>query len=220
VTPASDPERTDVLTQIFIGKRFGVISELETGSDGSIYSVDQAGGKIYRIFFDAERGLIVTSAKVPTKISVSAKKPVVSKPIRVNILNTGAVNERIDSHQELEAFLGLEILPTGAPANCAAPTFDVIDPKYVSPPYSYPIGIKAGDGKLAVDVAVNWACANGPGDPNPVAGVPDFDTSIHLNPEAIGIPAPVSECPRPAVGDDPGCGPKGNGPFVTDIIEK
>ena len=220
VTPASDPARPDDLTQIFIGKRFGVISELETGSDGSIYSVDQAGGKIYRIFFDAVRGLVVTSAKVPTKISVSAKKPVVSKPIRVNIVNTGEVNERIDSHQELNDFLGLEILPTGAPSNCAPPTFDAVDPKYVSPPYSYPIGIKAGGGKLAIDVAVDWSCANGPSDPNPVAGVPDFETQIHLNPAAIGIPAPMSDCPRDATPTVPACGPKGGGAFVTDIIEK
>jgi hypothetical protein len=103
----------------------------------------------------------------------------------------------------------------------APPAFDAVDPKYVSPPYSYPIGIKAGGGKLAIDVNVQWTCDNAPADPNPVAGAPDFDTVIHLNPGAIGIPAPMSDCPRPAVGSDPGCGPKGGGDFfVTDIIEK
>ncbi len=224
IPPRPEP---DDLKEIWIGKRFGVISELEEGADGSIYSVDQDGGKIYRVFFNAARDLEVVSAKVPTKISISAKKPVVSKVVRVNIVNHGDVSERIDSHQELNAFLGLEIVGV-PPANCAPPAFDAVDPKYVSPPYSYPIGIKNNGGKLAIDIEVQWTCQNGPGDPAPVAGVPDFETRFHLDPTAIGVPEPVggaeaydNECPRAPLGDDPGCGPKGGGDaFVTDIIEK
>ena len=125
--------------------------------------------------------------------------------LRVTVVNHGEVPERIESHQELVDFLGVEI--TGrAPTNCATPEFDAVDPKYVLPPYDYPIGIKAEGGKLTIEVSVQWACENGDG-PTPVAGVPDFDVGFHLNPSAIGVPDE-----EPANDDF--------GPIVTDIIEK
>ena len=228
-TPDVDEERPeDDLKDIWIAERFGRISELETGSDGSIYVVDEqsGNGRVHRVFFDALRDLAVVSVKAPTKISLSAKKPVVSKSIKVNLVNNGEVSERIESHQELKDFLGVEIAGQ-PPANCATPDFDPVDPKYVLPPYSYPIGIKASGGKLSIEVSVQWTCNNGPGDPVPVSGEIDFDTTLHLNPAAIGVPeldepefSYNNNCPRAPLGDDPGCGPKGGGDIVTDIIEK
>lgn len=194
----------DALTDIVIGEGYDPISELEAGVDGSIYVVQESGA-IDRVFFDARRDLAAVGLKGPKKISLSAKKPVVSKSLRVTVVNNGEVPERIDNHTELVAFLGVEITPVG-PASCLTPEFDAVDPKYVLPPYSYPIGIKAEGGKLTIEVSVEWECDNGDL-PAPVAGVPDFETSMHLNPLAIGVP---DEDPA---NDD-------FGPIVTDIIEK
>jgi glucose/arabinose dehydrogenase len=221
--PTADPPRVaDDLKDIWIAEGFHAIVDVEEDSDGAIWVVQEDGG-LHRVFFDADRDIAIQSVKAPAKISISAKKMVVSKSIRLTLLNFGEVAERIDSHDDLMRLLGMQITPIG-PASCAPLDFDVIDPKYVSPPYSYPIGMRPKNGKLTLEVSVEWTCDNG-ANPAPVAGEFDFDTQIHLDPAAIGVPElPAAEanndCPRPAVGNDPGCGGKGGGPIVTDVIEK
>ena len=215
--PNVDPPRpADDLKDVLIATGFAAISALATGVDGSIYVAD-ASGSVWRVFFDAQRDLAVVSVKAPAKISTSAKKPVVSKSIRITVVNNGEVSERIDSHQELMNFLGVTITPTGSSSCTNTLSFDAIDPKYVSPPYSYPIGIKDSGGKLVIDVSVQWTCSPS------AAGMPDFETTVHLNPLAIGVVDTHPEndvCFRPPSGTDPGCGAKKGGPIVTDVIQK
>jgi hypothetical protein len=195
--------------------------------------VDQTAGAIYRVFYDAKRDLAVLSVKAPKKISLSAKKPIVTKAIQVTLVNRGEVAERIKSHAELEALLGLQIT---SPTGCAVPTVTVVDPKYALPPYPYIIGIAPNGGRLSIDVSVQWACAS-PGD----VGANNFETSVSLDLEAIGVvevaeakadnvcprdPEPEPDPPDPeADPPDPGCGAKLpdktlGGPIVTDITIK
>jgi hypothetical protein len=113
------------------------------------------------------------------------------------------------------SLLGLEIsgLP---PANCAAPTATLIDPKFVLPPFPYIIGLKP-KGKLKLSIDVEWECAS----PSP-QGTFDFETRFDLNGAVIGIfdENPDNDvCPRAASGDDKGCGKKG-APLQTDLIQK
>jgi glucose/arabinose dehydrogenase len=221
-TPDVDESLPDDLTQILIATGFGAISDLETGIDGSLYVVDQEHGTVRHIFYDAIRDLAVQSVKAPTKISLSAKKPVVSKSIKVTLTNPGEVAERIlgtneaSLQAELEDLLGLEIT---SPTGCAAPTTNVVVPKYARDPYPPVIGIAPG-GRLSLEVKVDWTCAS----PSP-AGVADFETTVTLDMNAIGI-IELDEnkadnvCPRAATGDDPGCGAKGGGDILTDVIQK
>jgi glucose/arabinose dehydrogenase len=224
MTPEDESGPADELTQILIADGFGTISDLEAGVDGSLYVVDQTNGSIHRIFYDALRDLAVASIKAPKKITLSAKKPVVSKQLKLTLENRGEVAERIQSREELTNLLGLEIT---SPTGCAAPTATVVDPKYALPPYPYLIGIAPG-GRLSLQVAVEWTCAS----PSP-AGVADFEVSLSLDMEAIGIvetdDGSDNLCPRPpapmADPPDPGCGAKQpdgtlGGPVATDLILK
>jgi glucose/arabinose dehydrogenase len=213
----------DDLTQIVVGEGFGTISDVETGLDGSLYVLGtdpeapdpSSAGAIHRVFRDALRDLAVTRVKVPTRISLSAKRPTRSKRIRLTLENRGEVVERIVGREALVSLLGLEIdaLP---PANCPAPTASLIDPPFVRPPYGYAIGLKP-KGKLKLSIDVVWECAS----PSP-AGSFDFETRFDLNGAAIGIVDENPEndlCPRPRSGADKGCGKKG-APLQTDVIRK
>jgi glucose/arabinose dehydrogenase len=225
-TPDVDETEPDSLTQILIAEGFGAISDLETGIDGSLYVVDRSNGTIHRIFYDAVRNLAVQSVKAPAKISLSAKKPVVHKAIRVTLVNLGEVAERIESRDELTNLLGLEI---SSPTGCAAPIATVVDPKYALPPYPYLIGIAPNGGRLSLSVDVAWTCES-PFD----AGADNFETRLAVDLEAIGVvelPENLGDnvCPRPpdplADPPDPGCGAKQpdktlGGPIVTDITIK
>jgi hypothetical protein len=168
----------------------------------------------------------VQSVKAPAKISLSAKKPVVHKAIRVTLVNLGEVAERIESRDELTNLLGLEI---SSPTGCAAPIATVVDPKYALPPYPYLIGIAPNGGRLSLSVDVAWTCES-PFD----AGADNFETRLAVDLEAIGVvelPENLGDnvCPRPpdplADPPDPGCGAKQpdktlGGPIVTDITIK
>jgi hypothetical protein len=71
----------------------------------------------------------------------------------VTLENRGEVAERIVGRDQLVNLLGLEIIGL-PPANCAAPTWTLIDPKFVQPPFAYQIGLKPkGKLKLSIDVA-------------------------------------------------------------------
>ena len=226
--PKTEEDETDPdsLTQILIAQGFGAISDLETGVDGSLYVVDQTNGTIHRVFYDARRNLAVLSVKAPKKISLSAKKPIVTKAIQVTLVNRGEVAERIQSHAELEALLGFQIT---SPTGCAIPSVTVVDPKYALPPYPYIIGIAPNGGRLSLDVNVQWACVS-PGD----VGANNFETTVSIDMETIGVAEIPEEkadnvCPRPPdpdpEADDPGCGAKLpdktlGGPIVTDITIK
>jgi glucose/arabinose dehydrogenase len=226
--PETDEDETepDSFTQVLIAEGFGAISDLETGVDGSLYVVDQANGSIHRIFFDAKRDLAVHSIKAPKKISLSAKKPEVTKAVQVTLVNQGEVAERIGSREELENLIGFQL---SSPTGCAIPTATIVDPKYALPPYPYQIGIAPNGGQLSLDVSVAWAC-DSPFD----AGANNFEASVTIDLEAIGVvelPADQADnvCPRPpdpaADPPDPGCGAKLpdktlGGPIVTDVTIK
>ena len=226
--PQTDEDETepDSFTQILIARNFGAISDLETGVDGSLYVVDRSNGSIHRVFFDAKRDLAVHSIKAPKKISLSAKKPVVSKAVQVTLVNQGEVAERIGSREELENLVGFQL---SSPTGCAIPTAAIVDPKYALPPYPYQIGIAPNGGRLTLDVSVAWAC-DSPFD----AGANNFEASVTIDLEAIGVielPADQADnvCPRapdPAADPpDPGCGAKLpdktlGGPIVTDVTSK
>jgi len=226
--PETDEDETepDSLTQLLIATGFGAISDLEAGVDGSMYVVDQANGTIHRIFYDATRDLAVQSVKAPKKISLSAKKPVVTKAIRVTLENRGEVAERIHSHDELESLIGLQLT---SPTGCAIPTVTVVDPKYALPPYPYQIGIAPNGGRATFQVNVAWAC-DSPFD----AGANNFEASVTVDMGTIGVvelPEHQADnvCPRPpaplADPPDAGCGAKQpdgtlGGPIVTDITIK
>ena len=205
----------DDLTQILVGEGFGAISDVETGLDGSIYVLGMDSGAIHHVFTDSVRDLALSRAKVPPRISLSAKKPKVSKRIRVTLENRGEVAERIVGRDNLVSLLGLEISAL-SPADCAVPTATLIDPKFVRPPFPYIIGLKP-KGKLKLSIDVEWECAS----PSP-QGTFDFETRFDLNGAVIGI---VDEnldndvCPRAASGDDKGCGKLG-APLQTDVVRK
>jgi glucose/arabinose dehydrogenase len=213
----------DDLSPILVGKEFGAISDVETGLDGSIYVLSKAGA-IHRVFSDAVRDLAISSAKVPTRISVSAKKPI-TKRIRVTLQNLGEVSERILA-KDLQRLLGLEF-NRFPPANCAEPTATVDVPWYASPPYAEVIGIKP-KGKLKLSIDVEWQCDN----PSP-KGEFDFGTSFDLNGAVIGIVEDDDHtsnnvCPRLPSEGDKGCGGKTVMPpapaeptwIPTDIVPK
>jgi hypothetical protein len=209
-----DPIPADDLTQILIATGFGAISDLETFVDGSLWVVDRENGTLHRIFWDAVRDLAIAGAKVPTKIKVSDKKPVVTKRARVRLENRGEAVERIESPDELDALLTANVMPI---SGCAAPTVDVVDPKYALPPYNYEIGVAPG-GTLDLEVDIAWACDS----PTP-QGEADFDTEFTIDLNAIGVldQDPSNNiCPRDPAGDDPGCAPKKTPRFLTDLIRK
>jgi hypothetical protein len=183
-----------------------------------------AEGAIDRVSSDTVRDLAILSAKVPTRISVSAKKPIVAKRIRVTLQNRGEVSERIRT-RDLQRLLGLEIsgLP---PANCAAPTATVLPPRFASPPYAEVIGIKP-KGKLKLSIDVAWQCASA----SP-KGEFDFGTRFDLNGAVIGIRdenVANDVCLRLSSEGDKGCGGKTTVPdpgdpdkllIPTDIVPK
>jgi hypothetical protein len=189
--------------------------------------VDQTNGTHHHNFYDAVRDLSVVSVKAPKKISLSAKKPTVTKAIRVTIANPGEVAERIETttpeqlQQDLTDLLGLE---THSPS-CPDPTVAVLVPKYAQPPYDAVIGVAPFGGRLSLDVNVMWAC------PGLASGATaEFTTSVSVDMEKIGIDElPENQannvCPRPPAGDDPGCGAKTatgalGGPIVTRVTQK
>jgi len=210
--PSADPPReADSLETVLIAQGFGAISDLEAGVDGSMYVMDGANGSIYRVFFDAVRDLGILSVKAPTKISLSTKKPSVSKRIKVVLVNNGETPERIDDQAELDGLLGVSITPFGG-SSCTPLVGTGVEPWY-----GFPIGVAPGD-KLPLQVEVAWTCAT------PTAGgVPDYATTFSLNDAAIGIDDqdPSNDtCPRPPAGGDPGCGAKGGANLLTDVIQK
>jgi glucose/arabinose dehydrogenase len=243
MTKENEAKPADDLAQIVIAVDFGAISDLETSVDGSLYVVDQENGEIHRIFSDAQRDLAIASIKVPKKIGLSDKKPVVTKPIQVTLLNQGEVAERIlastvddpetpgvdeaveSLRANLEALLDVEI---SSDTGCAAPAMRIVVPKYALPPNTPAIGIAPNGGRLTLDVEVDWTCAA----PSP-KGTPDFATSASVDMQVLGIleadeRLPDNVCPRPPDPDpeaeDPGCGAKTptglGGPIVTDVTRK
>jgi Glucose / Sorbosone dehydrogenase len=213
-TELDESQPADDLSQVLIATGFGAISDLERGVDGSMYVLDRDNGTVHHIFWDAVRDLGILKAKVPTKIKLSDKKPVVTKSARVTLVNRGEAAVRITSPAALDGLIGVQPIALGG---CAAPTVDVVDPKYALPPYNFAIGIAPG-GRLDLEVDIAWTCDS----PNP-KGEPDFETRFLLNGAAIGIidENPDNDaCPRAPMGDDPGCGPKKGPGFFTDLIRK
>lgn len=222
----------DDLTQLVIATGFGRVSDLATAVDGSLYVVDGANGTIHRVFNDAVRDLAVESIRVPKKISLSTKKPVVTKAIQVTLLNRSGLAERVvaergdDEETEnvdeaveslrnvLENLIGLEITPLTA--GCAVPVTRVVVPKFAQPPHSPALGAGANGGRLTVEVEVDWTCDTPTG-----KGEPDFSVSANVDMLALGIRENDEDqvnnaCPRPpnpdidpdpeVVDPDPGCG--------------
>jgi len=241
--PPIDPTPADSLDQILIGTGFGEISHVETGPDGSIYMVGGASGAVHRVFYNAIHDLSVVSAKVSKKISLSAKKPKVTKAIKLTLANVGERGERIlgsggdeagvaDLSSKLTELLGITIAPplgTPAPPGCQVPVASVSVPWYAQAPrYEAAIGIAQG-GSLKLEVDITWECT-GPITP----GTIPYDVVISLDGSAIGIDesdqtpenAANDVCPRPATPPvppdpgEPGCGAKGGGPLRTDLILK
>jgi hypothetical protein len=233
VTTEIDESRpADDLAQIVIATGFATVSELATAVDGSIYVVDGESGTIHHVFSDAVRDLAVQSIKAPKKVALSTKKPVVTKPLQVTLVNRSGVAERVVAERAddettpdvdeaveslrdvLENLIGLEITPLTA--GCAAPATRVVVPKYAMPPHSPALGAGANGGKLVVDVEVDWACDMPTG-----KGEADFAVSAEVDMTALGVRESEDRqvnnaCPRPphpdvdpdpaVVDPDPGCG--------------
>jgi glucose/arabinose dehydrogenase len=204
--PADDLEQPDNRLQagLLVGTGFGIVSDLETGPDGSVYALNRSGGEVYRVFADLLRDLAVTSVKAPGKVSLSAKKPAVSKPIKVSLVNNGEVIEHIDTADELADLAELTI-ESLAPGSCAAPVATPAPPKN-----GFPIVIEPGR-KLALAFDVTWDCAA------------SYRTTLYLDLFALGAEDKVpanDDCPRAPAGGDKGCGGKGGGEILTSVTQK
>jgi len=161
------------------------------------------------------RDLALAKVKAPKKITISEKKPVVSKAVEVTLVNEGSETESIDEVGELASLITLDWISLGG---CPAPLTSLVPPKK-----GFPVVLSTRR-KLSVRYDVSWACANDSAKSTKTEDHADFELEVvvdHsvLDGEADSDPSD-DVCPRPPSGRDKGCGAKGGGPLRTDVVEK
>ena len=203
----------------------GGLSDLKEGPDGDLYAVAIALGEVWRISGGEGGGppphdLAVSQVKAPKKVSLSESKPVVVKDVKLTIVNQGSNTETIDDQDELTNLITLTWTSLGA---CSPPFTQLVPPKK-----GFPV-VLATKKKLSVSYGVTWNCANDPAQSGKDADHADFELEVTLDHAAVDGESDSDPgddvCPRPASGDDKGCGGKdangaSGGPIRTDVVVK
>jgi len=212
---------------LVLAEGFGGISDLETGPDGALYVVSFGNGDVHKITGETteppEQDLALSQVKVPKKISLSQAKPVVLKDLKLTLVNQGLINETIDE-TEVAGLVSIDWTSLPVPnLLCPAPG-TVLAP----PELGFPIVLEPGK-KLSLSYTVTWNCANDDAASSKTEDHADFEVEVTIDRSVLGggSDTDLSDdvCPRPASGDDKGCGGKDangdiGGPIRTDIVVK
>ena len=162
--------------------------------------------------------LAITKLKAPKRITLSNKKPAVTKELKVAIVNRGSNTETIDQ-TEFENLIRIEWTSLMG-ALCPDPATVLELPKK-----GFPV-VLATKKKLSVRYEVTWSCANDGEKSTKTEDHSDFEATVTIDPSVLGGGGDSNPsdnvCPRPASGDDKGCGPKKGGvggrPIRTDVV--
>ncbi len=182
------------------------------GPDGDLYVVAYGLGAVYRIVGDggpAVHDLAVATVKAPKRVTLSAKKPTVMGGVTATIVNQGSHAETITDATELGQLVTLDVIPLTV--GCPDPPPMTLQP----PKKGFPVELAPGK-KLKVLFQLTFDCAT--------EATAEFDYQLTVDHSLFGDPDddPGDDvCPRPASGDDKGCGGKPAGsPIRTDVIQK
>lgn len=210
-----------------VGSGFNGITDLETGPDGALYVVSLFDGAVYRIAGEgggpAAHDLAVSKVKAPKKISRSETNPAPVKAVKLTLVNQGSDTETIDDQTELESLVALTWTSLPGPNSlCPAPNTVLVPPKN-----GFPLVLETKK-KLNLTYDVTWNCANDDAQSGKDEPHADFELAVTVDHSIFGEPDsdPSDDtCPRPASGDDKGCGGKDangdiGGPIQTDVVVK
>jgi hypothetical protein len=201
---------------------FGGISDLETGPDGKLYVVSIIRGFVYVVSATGACGgapsthdIAFTSLKPPKKVTFAAGPPA-PKVLKLSLQNLGTVSETIESQNELDDLVEVDLTPLGN-MSCAAPAVTLLPPKGGFP-FTW-----APNKKLSVGLELDWnACQNDPLATTKAANHDDFTLGASIDLDALSETDadPANDvCPRAPSGSDKGCG-KSADPFPIDLILK
>ena len=172
--------------------------------------------------------LAVISLKGPKKVTLSSKKPVVVKPVKVAIQNRSPYTETIPDQATLTNLVSLSVVPQSSGGNCPAPVAVLHTGK---PQPVLPVTVGPNK-KLKVVFDVTFTCAV---DPLKGSGHEDFHYIAQVDASALDGQEDVNPasdvCPRPPIPvidgstTDKGCGGKLpgkilGGPVLSDVILK
>jgi len=139
---------------------------------------------------------------------------------RTFFVNQGGDTETIDDLGELMDLVSIDWTSLGG---CPAPSTGLVPPKK-----GFPV-VLATKKKLNLAYDVTWDCPNDPEQSSKDADHSDFQVEVSVDHSALGGGADADPsddvCPRPASGDDKGCGGKDEngdigGAIRTDVIVK
>lgn len=168
---------------------------------------------------EAAHDLAISKLKAPKKLTLSEKKPLVKKDLKLTIVNQGSDTETIDDLAELGDLITLRwtSLPGPGPL-CPAPTA-VLEP----PKKGFPVVLPTKK-KLSVSYDVSWDCANDPAQSSKTEDHTDFEVEVTVDHSVLGggLDSDPSDdvCPRAPGGDDKGCGSKGGGDILIDVVRR
>jgi len=160
--------------------------------------------------------------KVPKKITLTEKKPSVTKDLTVTIVNKGSETETITQPQ-FEDLVELTWTRLPGPEVCLVDPASLLKP----PKKGFPLVLAPGK-KAKIIFAVTWDCATDPAKTTKEDDHNDFEVEVVVDTSELGGGPDANPsdnvCPRPASGDDKGCGRKtagvAGGPLTTDVVEK
>jgi aldose sugar dehydrogenase len=191
------------------------VTDLEEGPDGALYVVVTGNSSpgVYKIEGDGgpvAHDVAVAGLKAPKKVSVTEAGPT-PKNVTVTVTNAGTATETIANLTELGALVTLE----GDALSLACPTAPT--PALLPPKKGFPLVLPPRK-KLKVAYAVAFECAS------ETEGEVELEWGVALDlMGAVGqedTDATNDVCPRPAAGDDKGCGKPPGSPIRTDVIQK
>ncbi len=186
------------------------------------YSVASNSGFDYRDAFDgdcpvegAAHDLALGTLRPPKKITLSEGKPSVAGSIALQLQNRGAHDETVPDQPTLESLVSLTVESLGG---CPVPAATLLPPKK-----GFPV-VLAPNKKLSLEYRFSFDCVN---DPLATKGQgqdhSDFRVEAAVDHGVLGAAdgTPANDvCPRAPGGGDKGCGPKGGGEILIDVIVK
>ena len=213
VADAVANSQNELEQHLFAGGFDDGISDLKEGPDGALYVVAYGLGAIYKI--EGAGGpvvhdLSVAAVKAPAKVAITEQANA-TRTLAVTVANTGTGTETVSNLGELEDLVTLT--GTALTGDCpAAPA-----PVLVPPKKGFPVTLPPRK-KLKLAYTLEFDCAAA----DPLDVEFEWDVSVDLMAlDAEDAVAANDVCPRPAAGDDKGCGGKPAGsPISTDVTLK